>query len=70
MSNNDAGKIIVKLIKQGISKVTLGHISKENNFPEMVYQTVNEELDKEKLSIMDIDLKIASREKPGELICV
>lgn len=68
LSNKDAGKTVASLIKSGIEKITLGHISKENNFPELALQSVNEELLKQKLTLKDIDINVASREKPEKLI--
>ena len=44
LSNNNSGKIISKLIKTGLTSVMLGHLSKENNFPELAYKTVVKEL--------------------------
>jgi phosphoribosyl 1,2-cyclic phosphodiesterase len=40
LSNEMAGKLMVKLVQQGVVRFSLGHLSKENNFPELVYQTV------------------------------
>lgn len=41
LSNEAASKVIKKLHDDsGISNVILGHLSKENNFPELAYQTV------------------------------
>lgn len=41
LSNESASKIIKKLYDEtGINNIILGHLSKENNFPELAYQTV------------------------------
>lgn len=40
MSNDTAGDLISKVIKRGTEIVLLGHLSKENNFPELAYKTV------------------------------
>lgn len=40
MSNDTAGDLICKAIKKGTEIVLLGHLSKENNFPELAYKTV------------------------------
>jgi len=40
MSNDTAGDLITKAIKRGTEIVLLGHLSKENNFPELAYKTV------------------------------
>ena len=40
LSNEDAGKLISYLLTTDVRKVMLGHLSKENNFPELAYKTV------------------------------
>lgn len=44
MSNEAAGKTISYLMSSGLKNVLLGHLSKENNFPELAYKTVLDEL--------------------------
>ena len=60
LSNESASKTVKRLYDDtGISNIILGHLSKENNFPELAYQTVVNEFGKmpEKLN-----LTIASRD--------
>ena len=52
----------------GINHVTLGHLSKESNFPELAYKTVIDELVKENYKENDINIDVASRNMPGKLI--
>lgn len=40
MSNDMAGNLIKSVVKKGTEIVLLGHLSKENNFPELAYKTV------------------------------
>jgi len=40
MSNDMAGNLLTKVIRKGTEIVLLGHLSKENNFPELAYKTV------------------------------
>ncbi len=44
LSNESTSKLIKTLYEGGVSKFILGHLSKENNFPELAYQTVLNEL--------------------------
>ena len=44
LSNESASKEISYLSKNNVSNIVLGHLSKENNFPELAYQTVLNEL--------------------------
>ena len=38
LSNDDAGEVAVELAKHGASQIILGHLSKENNYPELALQ--------------------------------
>ncbi len=44
LSNESAGKAISYLSKNNVQNIILGHLSKENNFPELAYQTVLNEI--------------------------
>ena len=44
MSNISAGKLLQKIISPELKDVLLIHLSKENNFPELACETVNEQL--------------------------
>ena len=44
LSNSAAGETISHLLNSGLKTVMLGHLSKENNFPELAYKTVMEEI--------------------------
>jgi hypothetical protein len=46
----------------------LGHLSKENNFPELAYQTVANELIEGNNDINEIKLSVANRYKPSKII--
>ena len=64
LSNEDAGEIIADIVSGRGEKVLLAHLSKENNFPELAYQTVvnilNEKgIDEKK----DINLDLTFRDK-------
>lgn len=49
LSNESAGKVLLKLLgeKGKKRKILLAHLSNENNFPEMAYQTVKNILEEE-----------------------
>lgn len=40
ISNETAGRLIAKIVKKGNEIILLGHLSQENNFPELAYKTV------------------------------
>ena len=39
LSNDDAGAVAVELVRSGTQQIILGHLSKENNFPELAMRT-------------------------------
>ena len=68
LPNDLAGKTISKLVKSDLKEVMLGHLSKENNFPELAYQTVIEELQASNVDINDLRISVASRYNPSKII--
>lgn len=72
LSNETAGNLLSEIINDDLCGVFLGHLSKENNLPELAYESVRVEVtmkEKEKelvhgnrgISINDIPLKVAKR---------
>ena len=70
LSNSDAGKTISYLTNYGLKNVMLGHLSKENNFPELAYKTVVEELMEKNITEDTIKLSIANRYSVSPIIDV
>lgn len=68
LSNYIAGDTISILMNSGLQSVMLGHLSKENNFPELAYKTVVEQIKKHNLSENSIDLSVATRFEPSKFI--
>ena len=68
LPNGEAGKTISYLLNSGLKKVMLGHLSKENNFPELAYKTVMDELIENKYNENNISINIASRFNPSPII--
>lgn len=68
LPNVEAGKTISYLLNSGLKQVMLGHLSKENNFPELAYKTVMDELIESKYNENSIRLNIASRFNPSPII--
>ena len=65
-----AGKIISHLMKSGLKSAMLGHLSKENNFPELAYKTVVEHLLENHYESDSIRLSVAKRYTQSPLIDV
>ncbi|MCL2382775.1 MAG: MBL fold metallo-hydrolase [Oscillospiraceae bacterium] len=70
LPNKVSGQTICKLINSGLKNALLVHLSKENNFPELVHKTIEEELLENNYSLDTIDINIASRETPGAFLNV
>ena len=69
LSNSTAGKTVSNLLfKNDLKEVMLGHLSKENNFPELAYQTVANELMESNCDMNEIKLSVANRYAPSKVI--
>ena len=68
LSNEDASKTINSLVKSGVNNIMLGHLSKENNFPELAYKTVMASIISNNIDSNNLSLTVASRTMPNDLI--
>lgn len=65
LSNETAGNIISDIFTGKRQRVLLAHLSEENNFPELAYQTVVNILKDKGINVnKDIDLEVAHRSIP------
>ena len=60
LSNIDAGKTINYLADFGLENAVIAHLSNENNFPELAYKSVLEQIDQNK----KLSIEVASRNMP------
>lgn len=70
LSNDIAGKTISYLVEHGLNTVMLGHLSKENNFPELAYKTVVEQLMEKNIKNDSFNLSVATRNCVSQIIDV
>lgn len=70
LPNEMAGKTIAYLLKGSLKEVMLGHLSKENNFPELAYQTVIEELISSNFDENSIRVSVSNRNEPSKIVTV
>ena len=71
LSNESAGKLLCELINHGVDKVLLGHLSKENNFPELCYQAVINVLGTKDIKVgKDIKLEVARRDRQSTMYAI
>ena len=68
LSNEVASKVINYLLHDNLKTAMLGHLSKESNFPELAYQTVVNELINSNSDVSKLNLSVASRNEPSDLI--
>ncbi len=69
LSNEAAGEIITQVVKDGnVKYVVLAHLSKENNFPELAYETVKNITHENKIKVgLDINLDLTYRNRIGRV---
>ncbi len=69
LSNEMAGKVIAWMAEQGTKRFYLGHLSSENNFPELAYQTVCNALGEKSICAgADVLLDVALRDRVGKVV--
>lgn len=75
LSNENCGKLICEVMNTHLDHIILGHLSKENNYPELAYEAVQCEI-KTHMDMIEgrrpseINITVARRSSPGELITV
>lgn len=73
LSNETAGKLVVRLLTEHKKerRILLAHLSKENNFPEMAYQTVKNILEEEQYYIgRHVEIETIKRDEVGPVFLV
>ncbi|MDB8794001.1 MBL fold metallo-hydrolase [Romboutsia sp. 1001216sp1] len=68
LSNEDAAKFCVELINNGTERILLAHLSKENNFPELAYETSKSILTQNDIIVgQDVKLDVLLREEVSDI---
>lgn len=67
LSNENSGKLLSKILHDRLKYIFLGHLSKENNYEELAYETVRLEIamSDTKYKGNDFDIQVAKRDKPS-----
>ncbi len=70
LCNEIAGKLLARILNDNIKHVLLGHLSKENNYPSLAYETVKVEIDEADVEYRGSDFKIevAKRDAMSEVV--
>lgn len=72
LSNENAGRLLSRVLHDGLSHIFLGHLSHENNYPELAFETVRSEIDlsDNDFRSIDFDIEVASRFEPSKMIFI
>lgn len=72
LSNEMSGRLINAILHDGLKHILLGHLSKENNYEELAYETVKTEISMSDNSYKaeDFDIRVAKRDSNSILFCV
>ncbi len=72
LSNEAAGKLLSRLLHDGMQTIVLGHLSKENNLPELAYESVRVEvtMSDTKYGGNDFPIYVAKRDEVSDVITV
>ena len=59
-------------LNDNIKAITLGHLSKENNYDKLAYETVRTEIDMSDniYKAKDFDIEVAKRDEPSRIISI
>ena len=70
LSNENSGRLLSRVLHDGLKKVVLGHLSHENNLPELAYETVRMEIDlaDNPYHAGDFPIQVAKRNEVSEVI--
>ncbi|MEG1458036.1 MAG: MBL fold metallo-hydrolase [Acetivibrio sp.] len=71
LSNDNSGKLLSKIFSDRLKYIFLGHLSKENNYPELAYETVKCELLESGITKnREYTMQVAKRDTPSELVTI
>lgn len=72
LSNENSGRLLSKLLNDHLKYIVLGHLSKENNMPELAYEAVRLEIEmsENRYRAENFSLMVAKRNEPMQLLVV
>lgn len=71
LSNDNSGRLINLLLTERVKHIFLGHLSQENNYPELAYETVKYELEQSHNPWKEsCGITVANRTEPSILVSV
>lgn len=72
LSNESAGRLLCCLLHNNLKRILLGHLSKENNYEELAYETVKLEITEgdNPFKASDFSIAVAKRDQMSEIITI
>jgi phosphoribosyl 1,2-cyclic phosphodiesterase len=69
LSNETCGHLMNEIISEKLKHVILGHLSQENNYPDLAYEAVRNEINigPTDFRASDINIKVAREGKPSAM---
>ena len=70
LSNESAGRLLSEIVHDDLKHVFLGHLSRENNLPQLAHEAVRLEITmgENPYQASDFDIRVAERSEPSGLI--
>lgn len=70
LSNENSGRLLCRILHDGLKAVLLGHLSKENNLPELAYESVRMEINMSdnRYRAGDFDIRVAKRSEVSPVV--
>lgn len=70
LSNENSGRLLGRILHDGLKNIVLGHLSKENNLPELAYEAVRMEITmgNNPYNANDFPIMVADRSKVSPVI--
>lgn len=70
LSNENSGRLLCRILHDGLQTVLLGHLSKENNLPELAYESVRMEINmgNNPYKAGDFDIRVAKRSEVSPVV--
>ena len=70
LSNENAGRLLNQILHDGLKQILLGHLSKENNYEALAYETVKLEIDQGDgpYHSADFNIAVAKRDAMSQIV--
>ena len=70
LSNENSGRLLSRILQDGMQNIILGHLSKENNLPELAYEAVRMEITMgdNPYNANDFRIQVAARDEVSQVV--